>query len=280
MPPSDPRHPAGTAEAAAAALTVDGCIEVDLGDTVEVEIRVSGVSELLAWDVYYAYDRQVVEVTGRDVRLFLESQQNSNVFDLSDPLPNSTGLYRLGAADTGGSGAAETGGGILAVLSLEPKRKGISWSALYRSDADGNGTIDIGPTLTALGGHHISDLDGDGIFDGSLPGGQIAVGTRCLASAPTPTLAPDVFIATASASRTPTLSPSGSATPGPTAPTSPPATTQPALQTPDSSTSATTPPSRRDSGGALSTWLMGALAGSATVGVLLTYAIFRTRRPR
>jgi hypothetical protein len=280
-PPSGLRHPAGAAEAAATALAVDGCIQVDLGETVEVEIRVSDVTDLLAWDIYYAYNKEVLTVTGRDVRRFLEGQLNSNVFDLSDPLPNSIGLYRLGAADTGGAGAAETGGGVLAVLTLEPKRKGISWSSLYRSDADGNGTIDIGPTLTALGGNFISDLDGDGIFDGSLVSGQVAVGTKCLASAPTPTLGAGVVITppTSTATRQPST-PTESPTPDLNTSTSPAATTEPASRTPDRPTSTTTPPDRRNAGGALSNWLLSALAGSATVGVLLTYAIFRTRRPR
>ena len=286
---ADPR-PRGAigAAAAAPALRVENCMEVGLGEAFEVEIRVSDVSQLLAWDIYYAYNREIVEVTDRDVRQFLESQQSSNVFDLSDPLPNSIGLYRLGAADTGGAGAAETGGGLLAVLTLQPKRKGISWSNLYRSDADHNGTIDIGPTLTALGGSHIGDIDGDGLFDGSLISGQIAVGTNCAASAPTPTLGAGVIVAP-----TPTLGP-GVAPPTAT-PTSAASSDSPSPNaTAAGATSETTAPfttrssdppstigggSNPESNGSLSTWLVAALAASASVGVLLTYAIYRTRRP-
>jgi hypothetical protein len=293
--------PAG---AAATGLSVDQCVEVDSGDTFEISIAASDVNQLLAWDVLYSYNRQVVEVLGKDVRLLLESLPNSNVFDLSDPVPNSVGIYRMGAADTGGSGAAESGGGILAVLTLRAKQKGLSWSTVYRGDLNGDGTVDLGPTLTAINGVHIGDNDGDGIFDGALTAGQIAVDRGCAQTPPTapPPQGVSIRPAVNVIAATPTAGPG--AAPGDDLPSDdpPPAddATGEASEDPDATAPAevsereSSPvpssvdvnfadsgPTDGESGGtSLSTWLIGLIVGSAAVGVALSYVIYRTsRRP-
>jgi hypothetical protein len=69
------------------------------------------LTNLLAWDVYYAYDGRILEVVAREVRKFLDKEPNSNVVDLSDLLPNTRGLYRVGAADTGGRAQTRTAAG-------------------------------------------------------------------------------------------------------------------------------------------------------------------------
>jgi hypothetical protein len=281
------------ASAAVPALIVDQCVEVSAKDTFEVDIFVTDVSQLLAWDIYYAFDRNVVEVTGRNVHRMLEAAPSSNVFDFSDPVPNSTGIYRLAAADTGGVDAAENGSGLLATLTLRAKREGVSWSALHKSDVNGDGSIDIGPTLTAIGGAQISDNDGDGVFDGALRGGQVAVDTDCREAAPTPTIAPGTIV----------ISPSGVAPVVSEDDPDDPGTddddetgSEPAAEAgSDVSPTPTQPretefvsvlnegdsprPSGGDSNSTLATWLVGALAGSAALGVALTYVIYRTRRP-
>jgi hypothetical protein len=278
------------AAAAAPALIVDQCIEVEAKETFEVDVFVSDVSQLLAWDIYYAFNRDLVEVTGRNVHRMLEAAPNSNVLDVSDPLPNSSGLYRMGAADTGGANAAENGSGLLATITLLAKKEGVSWSALYRADVDRNGIMDIGPTLTALGGAHISDNDGDGIFDGAIRGGQIAVGTECAAVAPTPTVAPRVLavVEDDSPATSPEASGDASADPGSgdapeeTGDSPEGATDGAASPTRARSVSLTNGegpiPPRDGSGTSMATWLVGALAGSAGLGVVLTYFIYRTRR--
>lgn len=187
-----PVSPAPSVLALAPSLAVDKCIEVDPGETFQVAISIGGVSNLMAWDIYYAYDSRYLEVVDKDVRQLLNKEPNSKVFDFSDPVPNTTGLYRVGAADTGGSGAEEDGGGVLAVLTLRALDEGSSWSALVREDRDGDGMYEYGPTLTEVGGIHIGDTDGDGIFDGSVRRGQIAVGRLCKEPAPTPYVDPDV----------------------------------------------------------------------------------------
>jgi hypothetical protein len=261
-----------------------------------VDVFVSDVSQLLAWDIYYAFNREIVEVTGRNVYRMLEAAPNSSVLDVSDPLPNATGLYRMGAADTGGAGAAENGSGLLASITLTAKKKGVSWSALHKADVDGNGSVDIGPTLTALGGTHISDNDGDSVFDGAIRGGQIAVDTECAAAAPTPTIAPGVVIVD-DGGTSPVVEVSNESPPAngeETNDTGGTEATEPAEETASSGSPGPTgsplvarlgqnddPSIDRPggSGSSLATWLVGALAGSAGLGVILTYFIYRTRRP-
>ncbi len=176
------------ASSAEPSLRIDPCISVDVGQTFTIDIWSLNVSDLLAWEIYFSYDRQIIEVMERDVRVFLSSEAGSNVFDLSDPVPNTSGLYRMGAADLGGADSAETGSGILARLTLIAKETGVSAATIARLDFSGDGIADLGPVLTKLDGEHIGDVDGDlnGIFDGTIINGQIAVDADCVTPAPEP----------------------------------------------------------------------------------------------
>ena len=178
-----------------ASLSIANCTEVDAGDTFDLEVRVNDVSDLVAWEVYFAYDPAVLEVIGKDVRLFLAQSPNSNVFDFSDPVPNSDGLYRLGAADLGMGKTTESGSGALTRLTLRAKAKGVSPAAIYRRDVNGDTVIDLGPTLTGPSGKHIDDADGNGIFDGPITSGQVAVDRRCVEPPPTPDVEDIIVIA-------------------------------------------------------------------------------------
>jgi hypothetical protein len=278
--PGNSARPPG-AGAQAGGLSVDKCVEVAKGDSFEINILVADVTNLLAWDVLYSYNRNVLEVTARDVRQLLAAQPSSNVFDLSDPVPNSTGTYRLGAADTGGTTAAESGGGVLATLTLRAKSAGISWSALYRADVDGDGTIDIGPTLTALGGAHIGDNNGDSVFDGVITSGQIAVDRECVN--PVPTAPAPTGVVVVESSVAPTIQTS---TPGVPSDETPTPTPEPGNDgnVPTATSTSVEFTDTRDGGGGsvagVSSWLAGLLAGSIAIGVVLSYVIYKTaRRP-
>lgn len=170
-------------------LSTDDCIEVDDGDTLEISIYVDNAPELFAFEVYFAYDPDLLEVVDRDVRIFLSEGPNSNVFDFSDAVPNSTGLYRLGAADVALDGTAETGDGTLAEITLRARDEGVSPAAIFRSNS-----IPLGPRLTTDGGGKIGDTNGDEIFDGIIASGQVAVGEPCAPVAPTvdPDIIPEV----------------------------------------------------------------------------------------
>jgi hypothetical protein len=277
----------GTRPAPASAETgvsIDRCIEVQSGDTFDVTIQVADVTNIIAWDILYAFNRNVVEVTDRDVRHILESLPNSNVVDVSDPVPNVTGSYRLGAADLGGVDAAEVGSGILATITLTAKREGLSWSTLYRVDANNDGAIDIGPTLTSLGGAHIADTNGDSFFDGPIVAGQIAVDRECAEQLPTPPPPPGVVVTEPGGIGTPTIQAETPAVPSSEDPAATPASTEDEGNDPSPRTAVdadlNSPSSGGDSGVPLSTWLIGLLAGSVALGVVLSYVIYKTaRRP-
>ena len=161
------------------ALSTDACIEVDEGDVVLVPIYIDNSPALFAFEIYFAYDPDLLEVVDKDVRLFLSDGPNSNVFDFSASVPNSTGLYRIGAADVALGGTAETGDGTLATITLVARDAGVSPAAIARSPGV------IGPNLTTVGGSKIGDSDGDDIFDGPISSGQIAIDTSCNPVAPT-----------------------------------------------------------------------------------------------
>jgi len=266
-----------------ASLSVQDCTEAHGGDSFDLEIRVAGVSGLAAWEVYFAYDPSILEVTGKNVRLFLAQRANSNVFDFSDPVPNSDGLYRLGAADLGMGDTAESGSGVLARITLRAKAKGVSPAAIYRGDVNGDTVLDLGPTLTGVNGVHIDDADGNGIFDGPIASGQVAVDRRCVEPPPTPNPPSAIIIApTVAATATPGVDqPSTHATGAPTqTPVQAPARATPApAQSPtfvlggspgDNTTG--------DSGGAR-TWAI--VAGIlAAAGGLATAALLLLRWPR
>lgn len=169
-----------------ASLSIANCTEVDAGDAFDLEVLVHDVNGLAAWEVYFAYDPAILEVIDKDVRLFLAQRPNSNVFDFSDPVPNSDGLYRLGAADLGMGNTTESGSGVLTRLTLRAKAKGVSPAAIYRGDVNGDTILDLGPTLTGPSGAHIDDADGNAIFDGPITSGQVAVDRRCVEPPPTP----------------------------------------------------------------------------------------------
>lgn len=173
---------------AAPALLVTECVEVGVGEQFDLSIRASGVGNLLAWEVYFAYNRHLLEVISTDVHQLLNTGRGANVVDFSDPVPNSTGFYRMGAADLG-PGDSPKQGDVLVRLTLQAKTEGVSPSSIFRGDYSGDGNIDYGPTLTAPGPQYIGDADGDQRFDGTISSGQIAIGTGCVQ--PVPELQPD-----------------------------------------------------------------------------------------
>lgn len=281
---------ASTAAQAGPSLSLDDCTEVEAGDLLQLEIRISGVQNLLAWEVFFAFDRDLVEVMDRDVRDFLSQGPNSNVFDFSDPVPNSTGIYRLAAADVALGATAESGAGVLATLTLRARADGVSPAVIFRDDVDGDGETDLGPKLTATGGGGIGDTNGDDIFDGSIQSGQIAIGESCLPSPPTPD-PEDIIAAVPSPSASPgpaatgTAQPTGDST-GET-PTATPNTTPGDSDTGSPQTSTATPPgpgdgteNDPDSSSVSTTWIIGIIGAALALGLVVSYIVVRTTRKR
>jgi cell division septation protein DedD len=230
--------------------TIDSCRSVSTGDTFQVDVFVADVTDLLAWETYFTYDMSVVNIASRDVMLFQAANAGSQVFDVSEGLPDIDSWYRIAAADLAQPPAPDSGSGVLARLTLEAIGPGISPASLSPIDVNNDGTIDLGPFLRDTEGEPISDLDGDGFFDGPISNAEIAVDTLC--SAGTPVATPTV----------------PSASPSPTAPASPAVETpsaSPTPRTPAAATSTPTPASSAPTEDEGSAWT----GGPAIIGYVL-----------
>ena len=200
----------------------DQCVAVRSGDSVQVDIVVRDVTDLLGWEAYAIYDASVLKLTDRDVRLFLAANAGSNVFDASDAPANADGRYRVAAADIADPPVPDSGSGVLARLTFSALSPGVSLISLRRLDFSGDGKPDIGPILTAFGGERIGDSNGDTYFDGPTADAWIAVDGDCPQQPPPlPTVVPftpepstPLPIATRTATTPATLTPTPSATDG------------------------------------------------------------------
>jgi len=201
---------ANPAESTATSLgPIDSCVSVSTGDTFDVDIFVKDVTDLLAWEVYFTYDSSIVNIVDHDVEMFQAGNEGSNIFDLSEVLPDLDALYLLAAADLGDPPAPDSGSGVLARLTLKAVGPGISPARVSPIDFNNDGTMDLGPFLNDLHGKPIGDADNDGLFDGQISAAQIAVDTTC----PPGTVAPTATRVAASPSPTSPASPTVATTP-------------------------------------------------------------------
>jgi hypothetical protein len=115
----------------------------------------------------------------RDVKLFLESAEGSQVVDTSKQTPDGSGQYTTGGVDTADPLAPETGSGVLARLTLEAKADGASEISLAGIDANADGKDDRGVFLRNVDGDIIGDDDEDTFFDGPVASAKIVVGESC-----------------------------------------------------------------------------------------------------
>ena len=261
---------------------VDSCVSVEKGATFQVDVIIAGASNLLAWESYFSFDGSIVNVTDRDVELFLAADPNSDVFDASESLPSDGGLYRLGAVDMGQPSSPHTGSGVLARLTLEAVGVGISPAILTTLDANNDGTPDLGTRLKDPQEVPIGDANGDEFFDGTVFNAQIAVDRDCppgtvSTTIPSPTASPPA------GSETAVASPEGTETPSGTTPASPgpreTATVTPAIASP-------TPNAPSSGGSGDSNWnspaFVAAYVAAGAVAVLAVggLALFGARRRR
>lgn len=153
--------------------TIDGCRQVSTGETFEIDIYITDVEDLLAWQVYFVFDPSVIRVIDRDVGMFLDANAGSNVFDSSGAVPDSDGQYEAAAADIADPPTHDSGSGVLARLTLEAIGPGLSAASLPPELGD------LGPTLKNLEAEALGDTDGDNFFDGPISNAQIAVDQGC-----------------------------------------------------------------------------------------------------
>jgi hypothetical protein len=203
---------------------IDSCVSVSTGDTFDVDILVADAVDLLAWEVYFIYDGSIISIVDHDVHMFQAADGVSNVFDLSEVLPDLDARYGVAAADLADPPAPDSGSGVLARLTLKAEGPGISPANIPLIDVNNDGKIDLGPFLNDLRGDPIDDVDADGFFDGQIFAAQIAVDTACPADGVIP---PPTQVA---------------ATPSPTSPASPTGETTPEVtETATASTPAVSP---------------------------------------
>jgi hypothetical protein len=157
---------------------IQPCVSVQEGDTFSVDIFIRDVEELLAWQVYLEFDPEVVEVTGRDVEMFLAGNPGSSVLDASGR-SGQPQLYEVSAADTSDPPTPDSGSGVLARLELSALGEGATDLTLISRDIDGDGADDIGPLLKNVDAETIGDTDDDTIFDGPVENAQVVVGGPC-----------------------------------------------------------------------------------------------------
>src|SRR3989304_8082314 len=87
-----------TGNAATSLGPTDQCLAVRSGDSVQVDIVVTDVTDLLGWEAYAIYDASALKLTDRDVRLFLAANAGSNVFHASAARAHAGGRSRGAAA--------------------------------------------------------------------------------------------------------------------------------------------------------------------------------------
>jgi hypothetical protein len=246
-----------TGNTAASLGPIDSCVSVSRGDKFEVDLFITNVADLVAWEAYFEYDMTVVNVVGRDVMMFQAEEPGSRVFDLSETLPDIDGRYRMSVVDLAESSAPESGSGVLGRLTLRAVGGGVSPANIFLLDIDSDGKMDSGPFLTSAAGEPIGDIDGNGVFDGPISHAQIAVDTACpgTTASPSPT--------TPAASPSPT--PSAAATPEATAT----AIGTPTPTPPPASPSATAPEDEESASDGGPPWLIVAVAGSVAALAVL-----------
>jgi len=173
--------------------SIDSCTSVHSGDTFQVDLVVTGVTDLLAFETYVQYDVSVIQVIGRDVRRFLGGDEGS-VFDTSGPVPDEKGRFRIGGANISEGAQGVSGMGVLARLKMKAVGKGTTTVDAGLIDLNGDGKPDIGPTLADIDGKRIGDTNKDSFFDGPVTAAQVAVDGDCaeVLSTPVASPAPDV----------------------------------------------------------------------------------------
>jgi hypothetical protein len=248
---------ADTAGNTATALgPIDGCISVATGQTVTVDVFVTGVQRLAGWQGELTYDNSVVNIADADAELLLAANPASEVVNVSpDPLPDTDGAYNLVVADLGDR-TGESGEGVLARLTLQAVGPGST--ALTLSDV-----LLADPTAAPIG-----DTNGDTYFDGPVSGAEIRVDEACPSATP---------LARPTSAATPETPTAATATPSPAVATPPSATAtpSPAVATPEATAPTTAGLPKENEGNGVPWALIGGIGGGAVLVVLLLGLAYR-----
>ena len=106
---------------------IQNCRAINVGDVIDVDVFVKDVQNLSGFQFNLNYNPAVLKVTKSSDQLFLASQQGSNAISISDPTPDSDGVYISAATEFGEIGTTdESGSGVLARITLEAVKAGSS----------------------------------------------------------------------------------------------------------------------------------------------------------
>lgn len=166
---------------------IDSCKRVEVNNSFDVDLYITDVTGLRAWEYYLAFDPTKIHVTAQQFMMVAG-------FDASDPVPDSHSPHFVGVGAT----SQVSGSGVLARLTFQAGAGGVSNIAIAHNPA--------WPRLS--GNDPIGDTTGDGYFDGQLIAGSVAVGQDCpggpiVTNTPGPTTAPPTQVPTPSPSPTP-----------------------------------------------------------------------------
>ena len=146
--------------------SIQGCVQVQSGVEFDIDIYIKDVSpDLKSFDITLNYDSSILKVMVKDVSPFLAAGTDSDVWEYSDPVPDQSGFFRVGAADMGSN--HDSGEGVLAHLTLLPLSQGLSQADLMLiTMKDGND-------------NNIEPTDQYGYFNGVVRNGIIAIDQPC-----------------------------------------------------------------------------------------------------
>lgn len=159
--------------------TIEDCISVPRDTEFQMDVIISDVSDLLAWEVYLEYDPAVVTLTAQNVKLFLQANAGSSVLDVSGRVPDNSGFHDLQAFDSSDPPTPDSGSGVLARVTFKAVGSGNTEIGFGNRDLDQNGVPDKGVLLRDAQGQAIGDTDDDTFFDGQTTVAEVAVGEDC-----------------------------------------------------------------------------------------------------
>lgn len=194
---------------------VDPCVSVATGESFDVDVFVTNVTDLLGWQATLGYDNSMLELVAKNVDLFWEAKPGASPIDVSGWWPAVGGRHVLAAADLSGA-PGQSGTGVLARVTFKAVQSGetpLTLDEVVLSDSLGNS---------------IGAVPGAPWFEGPVSSAQVWVDQSCPDTLPTLTAAPPT---TALPAPTPTTAVPATATPTVGSPT-PPATAVAASPTP------------------------------------------------
>jgi hypothetical protein len=169
--------------------TVQDCATLDVDGTRTVDVFIRDVEDLLAWEGIVLYDKTVIEITAADVNLFMGANAGSSVQSVVGQLPDTDGLFQVGAFDASDPPTPDTGSGVLARITVRGIAEGSTDLVFSKRDVDGDTTPDDGIVIRDVDTNFVGDTNGDSFFDGPVSSGLLAVGLTCedaIAGEPTP----------------------------------------------------------------------------------------------